>query len=69
MQVGVDMGSCTKHLKSVVVTGDQLPQRHEALRDALGERRIVFLDTPGFSDVDVGDDEMLIRIANWLETS
>jgi hypothetical protein len=69
------MVSCTKELESVAVASDQLPQHHAALRDALRGRRIVFLDTPGFgdadgfSDTDIGDDEILIRIANWLETS
>ena len=67
MEIGEDMVSCTKQLESVAV--DRVPQGHAALHEALQGRRIVFLDTPGFDDTDVGDDEILIRIAKWLETS
>ena len=64
LQVGEDMVSCTKQLESVIA-----PDVPRNIQAALGERRIVFLDTPGFDDTDVGDDEILIRIAKWLETS
>ena len=66
MKVGDEMISCTKVLASVVVEDKNVPK---ALRSALQGRRIIFLDTPGFDDTDVGDDEILIRIASWLETS
>ncbi|TEB20537.1 hypothetical protein FA13DRAFT_1696666 [Coprinellus micaceus] len=63
-RVGEEMISCTKQLESVAI--EEVPQY---VQDALRGRRIVLLDTPGFDDTDVGDDEILIRIANWLETS
>jgi hypothetical protein len=66
MKVGKEMISCTKELASVAVEERNVP---EALHFALQGRQIVFLDTPGFDDTDVGDDEILIRIASWLETS
>ena len=63
-RVGEEMISCTKELESVSI--EDVPP---VVQEALQGRRIVLLDTPGFDDTDVGDDEILIRIANWLETS
>ncbi|KAJ3544806.1 hypothetical protein NMY22_g2655 [Coprinellus aureogranulatus] len=67
MAVGENLDSCTKHIGAALV--DDAPEEYVALRKALKGRRIVLLDTPGFDDTDLGDDEVLLRIVAWLEAT
>jgi predicted GTPase len=65
MEVGVNMESCTKNIVATVLT--KTPNK--ALNDALSGRRLVLVDTPGFDDTVMGDEEILRRISLWLEAS
>ncbi|TEB23417.1 hypothetical protein FA13DRAFT_1798059 [Coprinellus micaceus] len=65
MEVGVNMESCTKNIVATVLT--KTPNK--ALNDALSGRRLVLVDTPGFDDTVMGDEEILSRISLWLEAS
>jgi len=62
VKVGYELTSCTAHLTSVKLE----PSKH--LKNLKGHR-VVVVDTPGFDDTDVGDVEILRRIAKWLEDS
>ena len=62
MKVGHDLTSCTTQVEPVVIdTSDRFP--------SLKNHRTVAVDTPGFNDEHVGDDEIRRRITDWLTAS
>jgi hypothetical protein len=62
VKVGYELTSCTANLTSVILEPRKPPKN-------LNDHRVVVVDTPGFDDTDVGDAEILRRIAKWLEVS
>lgn len=64
--VGERLASCTSVIASYALNAPQAPA---SLHHELRGRRIVLVDTPGFDDTHVGDDEILGRIAAWLAAS
>jgi len=58
--VGHDLQSCTAKIEAVVVP---YPSKDDP------DRRVVFVDTPGFDDTFVEDTEILRRISVWLARS
>jgi hypothetical protein len=62
VKVGYELTSCTTYLTSVNLKPSDPPKNLEG-------QRVVVVDTPGFDDTDVGDAEILRRIATWLEVS
>lgn len=62
LKVGYELTSCTARLTSVILEPNNPPKN-------LKDHRVVVVDTPGFDDTDVGDAEILRRIATWLEVS
>ncbi|KAJ3507734.1 hypothetical protein NMY22_g16838 [Coprinellus aureogranulatus] len=69
-EVGGKLASCTSVIGSLMLSATDLPNRvsRDLLRD-LGSRRIVLVDTPGFDQTHMGDEEVLSRIVNWLTAS
>lgn len=65
-EVGKKLASCTSILAAYVVPKAKVPT---SLHRSLQARRIVLLDTPGFDDTHMGDEEILSRIAEWLTAS
>ncbi|TEB23441.1 hypothetical protein FA13DRAFT_1640013, partial [Coprinellus micaceus] len=65
MAVGTNLESCTGDIIPTVVT--KTP--NEALNNALGNRRLVLVDTPGFDDTEKDDEQILRLISTWLEGS
>ena len=61
MQVGHDLKSCTPTLQHSFI---DIPNR-----PALGDSRLVIVDTPGFDDTYIDDQEILRRIAVWLAST
>ena len=57
--VGHDLTSCTAKLLPVVINIES---------DMLKDRRLVLVDTPGFSDTYVDDADVLQNIGSWLES-
>jgi hypothetical protein len=62
VKVGYELTSCTTSLTSVKLEPSDPPKN-------LKGQRVVVVDTPGFDDTEVGDAEILRRIATWLEVS
>jgi len=56
--IGHDLRSCTQGVQAVTCMHPETP-----------DRRIVFLDTPGFDDTSKTDTEILIDISEWLKTT
>ncbi|KIM76639.1 hypothetical protein PILCRDRAFT_77616, partial [Piloderma croceum F 1598] len=56
--IGHDMRSCTQGVQAVRCMYPENP-----------DRRIVFLDTPGFDDTSRTDTDILIDISEWLKTT
>ncbi|KAJ3544808.1 hypothetical protein NMY22_g2656 [Coprinellus aureogranulatus] len=65
-EVGGRLASCTSSIGSLVLSANMVPAH---LLQDLGSRRIVLVDTPGFDDTHMGDEEVLNRIVNWLTSS
>ena len=63
-EVGGKLASCTSSVSAHVAL-----QPPPELRELLGGRRVVFVDTPGFDDTHIGDEEILSRISDWLTKS
>ena len=59
MAVGHDMTSCTSKLQYEIVDNPPPLKGH----------RVIIVDTPGFDDTYVNDEEILRRIAVWLASS
>ena len=59
------MTSCTQKLQHYII---EIPE-DSPHKDALPNRRLVLVDTPGFDDTNVSDAEILRRIAVWLASS
>ncbi|KAI0973659.1 P-loop containing nucleoside triphosphate hydrolase protein [Xylaria arbuscula] len=61
---GADLGvgdggsSTTKHIQQAVVPPSKV-----------GGRKVILTDTPGFSDTDLEDPELFLKLANWLANS
>ena len=53
--------SCTAKVLPIVI-------RDSLQNNLLKDRRLVLVDTPGFSDTDVSDADILHDIGSWLET-
>jgi predicted GTPase len=66
-EVGVKLASCTQVIASHVVV--RVPSEYAQLNRLLNGRRIVLVDTPGFDDTYMGDEEILSRISEWLTKS
>jgi predicted GTPase len=63
--IGGDMNSCTKDIQDVIV----LKTTDDALNEALSGRRLVLVDTPGFNDAKMSDQEILRRVSHWLASA
>lgn len=37
--------------------------------DKVGQRKVILVDTPGFSDTDLEDPQLFLKIANWIAKS
>ncbi|KAJ3539310.1 hypothetical protein NMY22_g4791 [Coprinellus aureogranulatus] len=59
--------SCTSKIQAVIA--NKAPARYEELNRALGGRRVVFVDTPGFDQWDLRNEEILTRITSWFRAS
>ena len=66
-KVGRGLASCTAAVTARVVV--QAPLEYAQLNQMLGGRRIVLVDTPGFDDTYMEDEEILILISEWLTKS
>lgn len=60
MKVGKTLSSCTVDLQITYLPSTRYPHI---------KGRIVIVDTPGFDDTYKGDEEILKKIADWLERS
>jgi hypothetical protein len=63
MKVGHGLTSCTAKLEHTIIK--DIPSHRQSLQG----RRIIIVDTPGFDDTYVTDEEILRRIAVWLADS
>jgi hypothetical protein len=59
------LASCTSVVTPRVVESGCIPE----LEGMLQGHRIVLVDTPGFDDTLMGDEEILILLSEWLATS
>ncbi|KAJ3516952.1 hypothetical protein NMY22_g14081 [Coprinellus aureogranulatus] len=59
--------SCTSKIQAVIA--NNAPARYGELNRALGGRRVVFVDTPGFDQWDLRNEEILTRITSWFRAS
>ncbi|KAI0867548.1 P-loop containing nucleoside triphosphate hydrolase protein [Hypoxylon argillaceum] len=56
--VGHEADSATKNIQQAVVPSDKV-----------GQRKVILVDTPGFSDTDLEDPQLFLKIANWIAKS
>jgi hypothetical protein len=61
MDVGHGLDSCTTNVQHAFI--DIVDHPH------LGNNRIVILDTPGFDNTHIEDEDIMRRIAIWLASS
>jgi hypothetical protein len=62
MTVGHELSSCTTTVQHAFINIQDRPR-------LIGHRRIVIVDTPGFDNTNMDDEDTLRRIGVWLASS